>query len=110
MNGSARTLTSHSARCSNGSRARTNADQYQARDPVIRCPETRPSEPSGDHAANSHSSVTPGPCGSSSVGAAPRSGELGTIGHTRSVPETTVRYLSLAWLRELTREVSESEP
>jgi putative sterol carrier protein len=25
------------------------------------------------------------------------------------VPETTIRYLSLAWLRELTREVSESE-
>jgi putative sterol carrier protein len=25
------------------------------------------------------------------------------------VPDTTVRYLSLAWLRELTREVSESE-
>ena len=26
------------------------------------------------------------------------------------MPETTVRYLSLAWLHELTREVSESEP
>ena len=26
------------------------------------------------------------------------------------MPEATVRYLSLAWLRELTREVSESEP
>src|SRR4029453_13077089 len=40
-----------------------------------------------------------------------RSGELGTIGHTRSVPDTsTVRYLSLAWLREPSREVRESGP
>ena len=65
--------------------------------------------PSGAQAANTHSSIEAAGCGSSSAGDHVMLAVI--IGQTMGLmsDDSTVRYLSLAWIRELTREVAESE-